>query len=479
MYFCNPITPNMLQFKNILGFLGALLLLSACNREVDEPDQNTDPTVQPNDVVMNGYGFGELQGQMVALNDTFILNNKTGSAQLEYLYRAYAEPVTFPAAGGGTTTLSATAIFAIRDMVFVTWHIPSAEYGGSICAYKQSGIGRYTFTDRVDFPEADYIELSASENATDGYYEVFMVGQRDPDLSNYILEDHSGAVVTRIDYDFYNDEFWEPSAKELPLPGPAATDIIAAAAHYFVITGDGAGGSIGGLYQIDRNLENVEKADQFSIDDGIALISDPTSQNVNAGINSDATIYALDRSGGNYRISRASVSYDYTSDETNFFNLSTYSDNNSGPTITPIDGERGDLTWAQGYTAGVSKTDSLVIAVGYEGIFSAGANPNGSFAAATNFGPCLATEFDPSLGVLYYADANDGVKVVAMGAYASNNALNEYDLIGNFVPPTDTNVATVLPSTFYIKEISLYRSRNIALATGDAGVYFLQELNGN
>lgn len=464
----------MLDFKKISALLAFSLIFSACTRDVPEDNSQSGSNPEPNDVVMNGYGFGDLQGQLVALNDTFILNNKTGSGQLEYTYRAYAEPVTFQS-GASTTTLSATAIFAIRDMVFVTWHIPTAAYGGAICAYKQSGIGRYTFTDRVDFPEADYIELSASENSSSGYYEVFMVGQRDPDLSNYVLEGHRGAVVTRIDYDFVNDEFWEPSAKELPLPGTSANDIVAAAAHYYVITGDGAGGSDGGLYQIDRSMSLVEKADQFSIDDGIAIITDPLSQSVNPGVTSSADLYTLDRSGSEYRIKRSSVSYDYSSDQTNFGNLSDYTDNGAGPAITPIDGERGDLTWAQGFGAGASKTDSLMIAVGYEGVFGAGPSAGAGFATAVNFGPCLATEYDADLGVLYYADANDGVRVVAMGRYATNDGnLSVYDLIGNFVPPTDTLSGTVLPSTFYIKEISLYRSRNIALATGDAGVYFLQ-----
>jgi hypothetical protein len=462
----------MLRFNKLFTFAIAASLLLACNRDLPEED-NTTPTPEPNDVVMNGYSFGDLQGQLVNLNDTFVLNNKNANEQLEYLYRAYAEPVTFQN-GASATTLSATAIYAINDMVFVTWHIPSATYGGAICAYKQSGIGRYTFTDRVDFPEADYNELAASENSGDGYYEIFMVGQRDPDLSNYVLADHSGAVVTRIDYDFINDEFWEPSAKELPLPGHSANDIIPAAAHYYVLTGDGTGGSGGGLYQIDRSMSMVEKADRGSIDDGIALITDPTTLSVNPGLSSDATIYALDRSGSEYRIHSAAVSYDYVSDQTNFTVLSQHSTNNGGPTITPIDGERGDLTWVQGYGATSTKTDSLIIAVGLEGTFEAGATPGGTFNSAVNFGPCLATEFDADLGVLYYADANDGVKVVALGAYTQGNTLNVYDLIGNFVPPTDNNAGTVLPSTFYIKEISLYRSRNIALATGDAGVYFLQ-----
>lgn len=462
----------MLRFNKFLFFVLAASVLAACNRDLPE-DNNTVPEPEPNDVVMNGFSFGELQGQLVTLNDTFVLNNKNASEQLEYTYRAYAEPVTFQN-GAATITLSATAIYAINDMVFVTWHIPSATYGGSICAYKQSGIGRYTFTDRVDFPEADYNELVVSENSGDGYYEVFMVGQRDPDLSNYLLANHSGAVVTRIDYDFVNDEFWEPSAKELPLPGPSANDIIAAAAHYYILTGDGVGGSGGGLYQIDRSMSLIEKADLNGIDDGIALITDPTTQGVNPGVSSDATIYTLDRSGSEYRIKSAAVSYDYLTDQTSFTQLNAYSTNNGGPTITPIDGERGDLTWVQGYGAGSTKSDSLIIAVGLEGTFEAGSSLGSTFNSAVNFGPCLATEYDGGLGVLYYADANDGVKVVALGAYIQGSTLNVYDLIGNFVPPTDNNAGTVLPSTFYIKEISLYRSRNIALATGDAGVYFLQ-----
>jgi len=461
----------MLRFNKFFSFLAALLILASCNKTL--PEDPVDPGPEPNDVVMNGYSFGDLQGQLVNLNDTFVLNNKQGSVPLEYLYRAYAEPVTFQR-GGSTVTLSATAIFAISDMVFVTWQVPSADYGGAICAYKQSGIGRYTFTDRVDFPEADYNELVASENLADGYYEIFMAGRRDPDLSNYVLNDHRGAVVTRIDYDFINDEFWEPSATELPLPGTSANDVIAAAAHYYVITGDGAGGSEGGLYQFDRNMALIEKADQASIDDGIALITDPSTQTVIPGVSSDATIYTLDRSGSDFRIKSAAVSYNYTTDQTSFTALTDYSDNTTGPSITPIDGERGDLTWAQGYSATTTKTDSLIIAVGLEGIFEAGSTVNGSFNTAVNFGPCLATEFDANSGVLYYADANDGVKVLALGSYIAGGTQSVYDLIGNFVPPTDTNAGTALPSTFYIKEISLYRSRNIALATGDAGVYFLQ-----
>ena len=30
------------------------------------------------------------------------------------------------------------------------------------------------------------------------------------------------------------------------------------------------------------------------------------------------------------------------------------------------------------------------------------------------------------------------------------------------------------PSTFLVKELTVYQSRNIAMATGDAGVYFMQ-----
>jgi hypothetical protein len=186
-------------------------------------------------------------------------------------------------------------------------------------------------------------------------------------------------------------------------------------------------------------------------------------------------VYTLDRSGSDYRIKKASISYDYTSDQTNFIGLSSYSQNGAVVMATS-DGERGDLTWAQGSSSG-SATDSLIMAAGADGIFSNGASSGADFNAVANFGPCLSTEFDPGSGLLYYADASDGVKVLAMGGYVANAGagVNLYDVIGNFVPPTSASGNTNLPTSFYIKEIALYRSRNIALATGDAGVYFLQK----
>lgn len=450
----------------------SLVISQSCTREA--PPETVDPGPEPNGVIMNHYNIGDLSGQLVNMNDTFLLNNKTGSAPLSYTYRAYAEPVTFPTMGGGNEILSASAIFSINDVVFVTWHTTQSTFGGAICAYKQSGIGRYTFMDRVDFPDASYYELAASVNNSTGYYEVFMVGQRDQASSNYLLANHAGAVVTRIDYDYINDEFWEPSAEELPLPGVAANDIVAAAAHYFVITGNGVGNADGGLYQIDRSMSVVEKGDLLGIDDGIALIVNPKTQAVNPGANSYADIYTLDRSGSEYRIKYASVNYDYTSDQTTFTALQNYSSSN-GVTMRTNDGERGDLTWAQGDGAGATSTDSLIIAAGIDGIFEAG-NQNGSFNGVANFGPCLSTEFDAGSGLLYYADGADGVKVLAMGEYVNNNPTTAmYDVIGNFVPPTSASGNPNLPNTFYIKEIALYRSRNIALATGDAGVYFLQK----
>jgi hypothetical protein len=464
----------MLRIKFLALALLTLILAQSCTREVPVAEQPTVPIVEPNDVIMNHYGIGELTGQLINLNDTFVLNNKNGAAPLSYTYRAYAEPVTFPLLGGGDQTLSASAIFSINDMVFVTWHTTQTTYGGAICAYKQSGIGRYTFMDRVDFPDASYFELAASTNNQSGYYEVFMAGRRDPSSSNYVLADHRGAVVTRMDYDFINDEFWEASAEELPLPGFAANDIVAAAAHYFVITGNGAGTDEGGLFQIDRSMSVVEKGDLLNIDDGIAVIVDPTTQLVNPGSSSSADVYTLDRSGSDYRIKKASISYNYTSDQTDFIGLSSYSQNGV-VSMTTSDGERGDLTWAQGPTS-ASATDSLIMAAGADGIFSAG--PGGAdFNTVANFGPCLSTEFDQGSGLLYYADASDGVKVLAMGGYVANAGagVNLYDVIGNFVPPTSASGNTNLPSGFYIKEIALYRSRNIALATGDAGVYFLQK----
>jgi hypothetical protein len=461
--------------KKIATILSVALVAVACNRD------NDPVAAAPVDAKSAGvvhYNPSDLPGSVQNLNESFSISAKAAGSQLNYTYRGYAKPVDNDATPFNSDDLSAAAIFAVDDVVFVCWHTNgnagsplnnTNAYGGSIAAYKLSGIGQYTFMDRVDFPEHDFFKMSAHKNTSTGNIEVFVAGQRNPDNSGYLLANHAGATVTRIDYDYINDEFWEPSFEELPLPGVAATDIIALAQHYFVLTGNGEGTNNGGIFEVNRSLDYVLKADQGNVEDGIALATDPSNLSTFSG-----DLYVLDRAGATYRVQKATgISSGATS--TTFSSLSSHSDNTAGGSaISPINYERGDLAFAKGRWSAIGLTDSLILAVGSNGIFEAGSGAGG-ITAAVNNGACTGIAYDAGLGVMYYSAGEGGMWVLAMGEYAGNAGplVSLYDNIGRFVPPSSVGgVAGPIP--FNVKDISVYQTRHIALASGDGGVYFLQ-----
>lgn len=465
--------------KKIVTLFSLAIVLVACNRE-DDTIQGPAAIQKASDAGVVHYLPEDLPGSILNLNESFGVSAKAAGPQLNYTYRAYAPPVTL---SGGTIDLAAAAVFEVDDVVFVCWH--RNDFGGgntlgaSIAAYKWSGIGQYTFMDRADFPNHDFHKMSAHKNLETGNIEVFVAGQRDKDNSGYLLSGHLGATVTRIDYDYINDEFWEPSFKELPLPGNAATDIVALAANYYVLCGNGTGGPNGGLYQIDRAMEYVKQADQNNISDGIALAVNPRTTNASEG-----DLYVLDRDGARHRIHKGQA---LNNGNFSSSSLVDHSDNNGGATITPIDYERGDLVWCQGVgTAPAaaqiaqSNGDSLIICVGSNGIFQAGgdattgANTAGGIVTPTgtpNYGACTGGAFDAGLGVFYYA-AGDDVWVLAMGEYANaaGPLVQTHDVIGRFVPPATTPGF----AQFNVKDVNVHQSRNITMVSGDGGVYFVQ-----
>jgi len=460
--------------KKIATILSLAVIAAACNR--DEAPAAAAPVDAKSAGVVH-YDPSDLPGSVQNLNESFSVSAKAAGTQLNYTYRGYAKPVDNNATPFDSDDLSAAAVFAVDDVVFVCWHTNgngasplgnSSAFGGSIAAYKLSGVGQYTFMDRVDFPEHDFFKMSAHKNTSTGNIEVFVAGQRNPDLSGYLLANHAGATVSRIDYDYINDEFWEPSFEELPLPGVAATDIVAAASHYFVLTGNGQGTNSGGIFEVNRSLDYVLKADQGNVEDGIALCIDPTTVTPTS-----ADLYVLDRALTDYRVQKASVSWGGGA-STSFSTLSSHSDNTAGgAVITPINVERGDMEFALGRFA-ATDFDSLLIAVGTGGVYEAGTGAGGISNAAFN-GICTGIAFDPGLGVLYYSAGEGGMWVLAMGEYATNAGplVSLYDNIGRFVPPsTVSGIGGSVP--FNVKDISVYQSRHIALASGDGGVYFLQ-----
>lgn len=445
--------------KKIMYFLAAGLFLASCSRDVS--DDTTQGAVESRSNVFH-FSQSDLDGMLTQMNQSFNVSAKAAT-QLNYTYRAYAEPVTIPG-----HTMAASAIFAIDDMVFVTWHSnagpvvagATSSLSGSICAYKLSGIGQYTFTDRVDFSDADYHEVTAHRNSLEGNIEVFAVGQRNVAQSGYLLNGHNGAVVTRIDYDYINDEFNETSVKELPLPGVSANDIVAGAAHLYCVTGDGEGGSDGAVYEFDRSMSQVKKVNN-SINDGQAIVADETTQTSSA-----ADLYILDRVGaGRYRIHNMSTSL--AGDNTTWASSVNFVSDLTG--VTAIDDERADLTWAQHAAGASDPSDSLIVSFGYNGIYRAGTGVNG-MTNVKNIGPCLSTAYDANLAVLYYADGDDGVSVLAMEDFEGGALISTYDIIGQFAPPT----GGIFPASFLIKEMTIYQTRHMALAAAEAGVYFIQ-----
>ncbi|MFT4805865.1 MAG: hypothetical protein ACI9YE_003094 [Psychroserpens sp.] len=502
--------------KKIIIGLFSLVAIVSCNRNGD--DVATTETQTFGDAAAVHYTKSEIQAGFVPLNEYISISNKAGASQLNYTYRGYAQPVDLDGTPFNTDDLAASAIFAVENMVFVTWHsnentnnpngTPSFAngLGASICAYRLSGIGQYELLDRVDFPHHDFIELSGHRNSGTGYIEILIAGQRDQSNSGYVLNNHLGAVVTRLDFDYINGEFWEESFTELPLTGVAAKDIVAAAKNYYIVTGDGFGGTVasGGVYEVDRSLRNVKNVD-LAYNDVQALIVDPTTVTAD-----NADLYVLNRSSSSYEIFKYSITANALGVTSGFSNGSR-SSISTGSGVGFINAESADLTWAQGQYKDldlsgtpitpirpVSNTDSLIISAGESGIWSASSTapvmPPATagvqtmvFSNVKNRGPVFSTAFDNAMGILYCADSDvtgnagntdGGVEVYAMGEYEANAGpvLNQFDLIGKFVPPTTINTSPpITVKGFQIKEISIFNSRNIALAAGDGGVYFIQK----
>lgn len=427
--------------KTILGVFALLVAFTSCNREYN-PTQNDIESRTIN------YTQSELSGDLVDMNESFQILGKE-SVALSYTYKAYGEPPYV-----NSIRTNATSVTAIRDMVFVTWHTLGSPYGGSITAYKLNpGTKRYSFTDRIDFLDTDFHESVANINPATGEYEIFAVGQRDPDQSGYLLNNHRGAVVTRIDYDYISDAFDPTSFNELPLPSFGANSIVAAAGSYYIVTGNGNAnvtGADGGVFKTDYNLTNVSEASLLN--DGIALSVFPGTLSP-----TNAEISILDRtSSTSFRV-RPSL-------QVNFGLPNNVMASGTNINTTGTDVERGGLTWAIAPNSpNWSNPDSLLVSTGKSGLYTA----RGTFVA--DYGTCLSTAYDAGARVIYYAGGEGGLYVLAADGYNGGALINTFDLVGKFTPPT----GGVFPGQYDIKNVSVYGSENIALATGLGGVFFI------
>ena len=277
--------------KTIFSLVAAGLVLTSCNK-------NTALTAPADsdgsDIVKVAYN-----PSMLDINESFIVSGK--AASLTYTYKNYATPPIGQDVNGTYWWLAATASTMNRDVVFVTWHqkelIGGDTRSGAVSAYKwDNSQSKFVYKDQVTFSQTEYYELTSELNTLNGTYELFMAGQRDPSASGYLLANHGGAVVTRLDYNYITDQFDGASFKQLPLPGAAATDIVAAAGDYYITTGNGVGSDPnspaanasfqGGVYKTDYNLNVVSEAftGNSTFSDFQAITVDPTAGPTVAGI---------------------------------------------------------------------------------------------------------------------------------------------------------------------------------------------------
>lgn len=432
--------------KIILGILAVSVSIASCNRDQDDLSSQNEEGRTVN------YTSQELESQLQQLNESFQVSSKA-VVNLDYSYKAYAEPPLV-----NSIRTNATSVSAINDMVFVTWHTLNAPYGGALTAYKlNSSTDRYEFTDRIDFVDTDFHESATHRNASNGTFELAATGQRDPDASGYVLADHKGAVVTRVDYDYINDAFVANSVKELPLPGYAGNSIVSAGESYLVITGNGTGSTAvadqGGVYRTDYDLTNVSEA--MTLNDGLSLLVHPGTLTTTASAN----LTILERTGA------ASYAYDAITADNNPGVLGgSFNPAFSFNATTGTNAERAGMCWAVGSTGSSTHGDSLLFALGDAGLYSAG---SGLVAV---HGAALSVAYDQGARAIYYAGGTGGLSVLAAGGFDGGTLINTFDLIGKFIPPTNGN----FPSDFDIKDVSVYGSRNIALASGLGGMYFIR-----
>lgn len=518
--------------KKITLFLAVAAVLSSCNRE---EALNAAQGGKEGNYYVKNYEAEELQNMISPMTQSFGFSGKAAGVQANYTYRAWAEPVRLDLTQSGIPgtenlgdpakymDLSAAAAWAVNDMVFVVWHASQTagqnansynvngnsnfnKVGGSITAYKQVGIGQYEFTDRVDFFDADYHEVYGDVNAGAGNYEIMMAGQRAPVTSGYVLAGHDGAVVTRIDYDYINDEFWEGSIREIPLPGNSANDIVGAARRFYVITGNAVGVAPDepGVYELDRNLININKGESLPFNTRGRSLAIDNSEKV-AGTENTDHLFVVASDFGSMYLYHQFVTWIPGISATNFtlgppqnfgavgdltvreradITIATSSDDPfRDPNLMPVptriywSPERTFVTLHRADTGPASQS-----------VYNFTDNGNGSYTknVIPNIGNAISTEYDPALDVLYVAMGGDllnngkAIKVLALDRFASQSpVINTYDVVGEFTDPAIgakilTDGRTMSPTITDVKEVTVYGSRNIALAAGSQGVYFIQ-----
>lgn len=515
--------------KSIYSILTAGLVLASCNKNADltGPDENNG-----SDIVSVAYA-----PNMLDINESFTISGK--AASLTYTYKNYATPPIGQDVDENYHWLAATASTMNRDVVFVTWHQKDATSlsetrSGAVSAYKwDNTAGKFVYKDQVVFSQTEYYELTSELNLNNGTYELFLAGQRDPSESGYLLSGHRGAVVTRLDYNYITDKFDQASFKQLPLPGSAATNIVAAAGNYYITTGNGIGsdpnnaayvGALdGGVYKTDWLLNVVSEAyngnNPYSDFQGITVLPGASASNasiaaVTRGVNANGVSKFSVETGFDVSSNISGLnpsSWELDSADARAAIIAAYGGsaeaaanagamvrlehttvvyNIPGDALSGVKHAIGDYKGAKMYditdnerlgmafkSATNTSADNLYVSAGNWGFFSAkDPSTNGNVAEYLgNHGYCANLSYDDNNDVLYYAAASGGLAVLAGDGYNGGILINGGDLIGKFIPQTGNGLPANVSS--YVGSQTVINTLPDDFMVKDASVYSAP--NGN
>lgn len=421
--------------KSIFYITAFSLLAISCAKEGFEPIA-INPAVDPGRLtVITG---NDLNGGIVPLNETFTLSGK--AENVSYTYRVYAEAPLV-----NTVATSATSVASAGQFVFVSWHTEGQAYGGAVSVYQYSGT-EYYYIARVDFDDTDWHDLAVSAVGSD--YHIYLAGQRNPDSSSYLLNNHKGAVAGHVIFNknaapaLKIDDY-----KELPLPSFGANAVVLVGNNAFVCSGNGTGASLpaGGVFRINSTFDFVDIANNGTTMNDVEHIATDGSN-----------IYALNRA------SATTVNLQSAVSSTLAFSAG------SNVIIQKIDNERNALA------VNAIGANTYLSALGKSGLYGSNSmnlSPVKSLGSAA-LGIVYHDDATINEDLIYVAAGGGGVHVLASADYAAPRALvAEYDLIGKFIAPT----TAPFNANFEAKDVSIYLDDKIAIASGDGGVFFVDK----
>lgn len=425
--------------KKVIFFLAAFSFIAvSCTKEGFEPFGDAESRGRIKVVK-------DFDGSIVPMNESFQISGK--AAALSYTYRAYAEPPFV-----NSVRTNATSVVEIDNYVFVAWHTLDQPYGGSICAYELTGGTDYVFRERVDFRDTDWHDIAAERNGAT--YTLYLAGQRNPDSSGYLLQEHEGAVVGKMEYKAgATTKFQIPTYEELPLPSYGANGIeLTDNGKYIVVAGNGkgnAGLTNGGIYQGSIAFDNI--SDKKDLVDG-EFIDQADFTNtatheyavLERSSPTEITMYAFNKVQGN---------------DIKQFKKKSHP-------VAASDLERNAIAWENDTT--------VLMALGRNGVWSFIDVPGQqvSIQQVNALGSsAVGIDVDPVNKIVYVAAAEGGLHVLAGYGYNGGVLINDYDLIGKFIPPTNNP----FPGQFDVKDVAIHNQDKLTLATGRGGVFFVDK----